>query len=104
MKVKRMGRPPRCDRPVRVNAVLPGVAVEASSDALIERSKTVVTDSEGRYLILDLRPGSYVVTFALSGFQTLRRDGIQLPSEFTATVDAELRVHGHRAHDTTAGV
>ena len=73
-------------------AVLPGVTVEASSDALIERSRTAVTNGEGRFLIYDLRPGAYVVTFTLAGFQTLRRDGIQLPSEFTATVDAELRV------------
>src|SRR5688572_27595096 len=56
--------------------VLPGVTVEAASPALIEKVRTVVTDGEGRYNIVDLRPGSYVVTFSLSGFNTLRRDGI----------------------------
>ena len=49
-------------------AVLPGVTVEAASDALIEKSKIAVTDGEGRYLITDLRPGSYVVSFSLTGF------------------------------------
>ena len=65
-------------------AVLPGVTVEAASPALIEKVRTVVTDSEGRYNIVDLRPGTYVVTFTLTGFNTFRRDGIELT----------VRVHG----------
>src|SRR5262245_61012660 len=73
-------------------AVLPGVTVEASSPALIEKVRTVVTDGEGRYNIVDLRPGAYVVTFTLPGFATFRRDGIVLTSGFTATVNAELSV------------
>src|SRR5512145_2368972 len=68
--------------------VLPGVTVEASSEALIEKSKAAVTDGEGRYLITDLRPGNYVVTFSLTGFSTIRREGITLPSEFTMTLNA----------------
>ena len=72
--------------------VLPGVAVEASSAALIEKSRTVVTDGQGQYRIVDLRPGNYVVTFSLTGFQTVRREGIELPSDFTATINADLRV------------
>src|SRR5262245_36023377 len=52
---------------------LPGVTVEASSPALIEKSRTVTTDGEGRYSIVDLRPGSYVVTFSLEGFSTVKR-------------------------------
>ena len=40
-------------------AVLPGVTVEASSPALIERVRTTVTDGEGLYKITDLRPGTY---------------------------------------------
>jgi hypothetical protein len=73
-------------------AVLPGVTVEASSPALIEKVRSVITDSEGRYNIVDLRPGTYVVTFTLTGFNTFRRDGIELPSGFTATVNAKLQV------------
>jgi hypothetical protein len=73
-------------------AVLPGATVEASSPALIEGSRTVVTDGEGRYTIVNLRPGTYSVAFALEGFSKTVRDGIQLPSNFTATVDASLSV------------
>jgi hypothetical protein len=47
--------------------VLPGVTVEASSPALIERVRSVATDAEGQYKIIDLRPGTYVVTFTLTG-------------------------------------
>jgi hypothetical protein len=73
-------------------AVLPGVTVEARSDVLIERVRSVITDSQGLYRIVDLRPGSYDLTFTLPGFTTFRRDALLLPSEFTATVNAELRV------------
>jgi hypothetical protein len=73
-------------------AVLPGVTVEAASDALIERVRTVTTDSQGQYKILDLRPGTYTVTFTLTGFSAVKREGIELPAQFTATVNADLRV------------
>src|SRR5919108_4257874 len=73
-------------------AGLPGVTVEASSPALIEKARSIVTDSEGRYNIVDLRPGVYQVTFTLSGFNVFRRDGIELTSGFTATVNAEMQV------------
>ena len=73
-------------------AVLPGVTVEASSPALIEKTRTVVTDGQGQYKIIDLRPGTYVVTFTLPGFSTVRREGIELTASFNATVNAELRV------------
>jgi hypothetical protein len=73
-------------------AVLPGVTVEAASPVLIEKTKTVVTDAEGNYKIVDLRPGAYVVTFALEGFSTIKREGLELPSNFTMTVNAELKV------------
>jgi hypothetical protein len=62
------------------SGVLPGVTVEAASDALIEKSRTVVTDGEGRYTITDLRPGQYKVTFSLEGFANVIRGGIDLPS------------------------
>jgi hypothetical protein len=73
-------------------AVLPGVTVEAASPALIEKVRTAVTDESGRYRIVDLRPGTYAVSFTLTGFQSVRREGIELPGTFTATVDGELRV------------
>jgi hypothetical protein len=73
-------------------AVLPGVTVEAASPVLIEKSKSVVTDAEGNYKIVDLRPGTYVVTFSLEGFSTIKREGLELPSNFTATVNAELKI------------
>src|SRR5688572_12197771 len=73
-------------------AAMPGVTVEAASDVLIEKVKSAITDGDGNYRIADLRPGTYMVTFSLTGFKTYQRDGLQLPSEFTATVNAELGV------------
>src|SRR5258705_3802557 len=64
-------------------AVLPGVSVEAASDVLIEKTRTVVTDGAGQYKIVDLRPGVYIVTFSLAGFQTMKRAGGELPTDFT---------------------
>src|SRR5688500_19250791 len=72
--------------------ILPGVTVEAASPVLIEKVRSVVSDESGVYRIVDLRPGTYTVTFTLPGFQTLRRDGVVLPSEFTATVNADMTV------------
>ena len=60
-------------------AVLPGVTVEASSPALIERVRSTVSDSQGGYSLLELRPGTYSVTFTPPSFKTLQREGIELP-------------------------
>jgi hypothetical protein len=84
-------------------AVLPGVTVEASSDALLEKTRTVVTDSQGLYNITDLRPGVYVVTFTLTGFNAVRREGIELAAAFTANVNAELRVGSLEETITVSG-
>jgi carboxypeptidase family protein len=73
-------------------AVLPGVTVEASSPALIEKVKAALTDGSGQYRIVDLRPGVYTVTFTLTGFGAVKREGLELPAGFTATVNADLRV------------
>jgi hypothetical protein len=73
-------------------AVLPGVTVEASSPALIEKVRSVVTDGSGQFRIVDLRPGTYAITFSLPGFATVRREGIELTGTFSATVNGELRV------------
>src|SRR4029077_15251761 len=73
-------------------AVLPGVTVEVSSPALIERVRTATTDGAGRDSITNLRTGTYAVTFALPGFNTVKRDGVELTSDFTATISADMKV------------
>src|SRR5262245_10458723 len=73
-------------------AVLPGVTVEAASPALIEKVRTVVTDNEGQYKVVDLRPGTYAVSFSLSGFSVVRREAVELTAGFTATVNADMKV------------
>ena len=73
-------------------AVLPGVTVEAASDVLIEKTRSAVTDGTGRYQIPNLRPGSYTVTFTLTGFATIKRENIPLTGFAVTTADAELRV------------
>src|SRR5712671_5597402 len=73
-------------------AVLPGVTVEAASPVLIERVRSAITDGQGNFRIIDLRPGTYTVTFSLEGFNLFKREGIVLTSDFTATVNAEMRV------------
>ena len=84
-------------------AVLPGVTVEAASPVLIEKVRSVVTDGEGRYNIVDLRPGTYAVTFTLPGFRTLRRDEIELSVGFTASVNADMQVGALEETITVSG-
>ena len=84
-------------------AVLPGVTVEASSPALIEKVRTVVTDGRGQYRIIELRPGMYAVTFSLPGFSTVRREQIELTTGFTAVLDAALRVGAVEETVTVSG-
>jgi len=84
-------------------AVLPGVTVEAKSPALIEQLRSAVTDEGGRYRIVDLRPGTYTVTFTLPGFTTITRDGIELSGTFIATVNADLRVGSLQETVTVTG-
>ncbi len=73
-------------------AVLPGVTVEAASPALIEKTRTAVSDSAGQYKVEQLRPGVYTVTFTLTGFSTVRHEGIEISAGFTAPVNGSLRV------------
>jgi len=72
--------------------VLPGATVEASSPVLIEKVRTVVTDANGQYRIVDLRPGTYTLTFSLQGFGTVKREGIELAGNFVATINGDLKV------------
>jgi hypothetical protein len=73
-------------------AVLPGVTVEVASPVLIEKTRSAVTDGTGQFSIVDLRPGAYTVTFTLTGFNTVKREGVELTGSFTATVNAEMKV------------
>ena len=84
-------------------AVLPGVTVEAASPALIEKVRTAVTDGSGQFQIVDLRPGPYVVTFSLTGFSTVKREGIELTAAVTATINAEMRVGSLEETITVSG-
>ena len=73
-------------------AVLPGVTVEAASPALIEKVRSAISDSAGQYKITTLRPGTYTVTFTLPGFSVVKRENVELTSDFTATINADLKV------------
>src|SRR3977135_3512075 len=75
-------------------AILPGVNVEAASPALIEKSRTVVTDGTGQYRIVDLEPGTYSLTFTVPGFATIKREGIELTGAGGTRTNAEQRVGG----------
>jgi hypothetical protein len=84
-------------------AVLPGVTVEASSPAQIEKVRTAVTDGSGRYRIESLQPGTYAVTFSLSGFSAQKRDGVILSGSGVVTVNGDLRVGGVQETITVTG-
>ncbi|HYE89309.1 MAG TPA: TonB-dependent receptor [Vicinamibacterales bacterium] len=84
-------------------ASLPGVTVEASSDALIEKTRTAVTDTAGNYRIIDLPPGTYSVTFTLTGFKTVRREGIVLQGDFAAPVSEQMQVGALEETITVSG-
>ena len=73
-------------------AVLPGVMVEATSPALIEKVRTAMTDGAGVYRVENLPPGTYTIVYTLQGFTSTRREGLELPSNFTATVNVEMRL------------
>jgi carboxypeptidase family protein len=84
-------------------AVLPGVTIEAASPALIEKVRTALSDGSGRYRIEDLRPGTYKVTFTLPGFSTFVREDVVLETNFTASINAQLRVGALEETITVSG-
>ena len=84
-------------------AVLPGVTVEAASPALIEKVRTAVTDSTGRYRIENLQPGTYSVTFTLPGFANIKREGVAVSGTGVIAVDGEMRVGGVQETITVTG-
>src|SRR5713226_4417475 len=85
-------------------AVMPGVTVEAASPALIEKVRSAASDGAGQYRIVNLSPGIYTVTFALAGFTSVKREGIELTGNFTATVNAEMRLGTLEETITVSGV
>ena len=84
-------------------AFLPGVTVEAASPALIEKVRSVVTDGSGQYRIINLPPGTYSITFSLTGFSNVRREGVEVSIGVTAQVNAELKVGGVAETITVTG-
>ena len=80
-------------------AVLPGVTVEATSPALIEKARSVVTDGNGQYRIVNLPTGTYSITFQLTGFTTVRREDLELSGAFTAPVSVEHAGRRPRGND-----
>src|SRR5262249_19296746 len=84
-------------------AVLPGVTVEAASPVLIEKVRSSTSDASGQYRIVDLRPGTYSVTFTLPGFSTFKREDIELSGTFVASVNAEMKVGGVTETITVTG-
>jgi Carboxypeptidase regulatory-like domain len=85
-------------------AVLPGVTIEAASPALIEKVRTAVSDGTGQYRITDLPPGTYTVTFALTGFTTVRREGLAVSGSGVIPINADLRIGALEETITVSGV
>lgn len=84
-------------------AALPGVTVEVSSPVLIEKVRSAVTDGTGRYTIVDLRPGVYRLSYTLAGFSTAIRDAVELPTNFVATLNVEMKVGTLEENITVSG-
>ena len=84
-------------------ALLPGVTVEVTSPALIERTRSATTDGSGLYRIVNLPPGLYTVSFTLEGFNTVRREQVQISAGFTASIDAEMKVGNIQETVTVTG-
>src|SRR5262245_15980205 len=84
-------------------AVLPGVTIEASSPVLIEKVRTAVTDGSGQYRLVNMPQGTYTVTFALTGFSTYKREGIELVGALNATINADMKVGALEETITVSG-
>src|SRR5215210_6515141 len=84
-------------------AVLPGVTVEVSSPVLIEKTRSMVTDENGAYRIVDLRPGVYTITFSLPGFATVKRENVELESNFVITLNSDMKVGALEETVTVSG-
>ena len=83
--------------------VMPGVTVEAASEALIEQSRVAFTDGQGRYAIEALRPGLYTITFTLPGFRTVVREGVEVVAGVSVPINARLAVGALEETVTVSG-
>jgi hypothetical protein len=84
-------------------AVLPGVTVEASSSALIEKARSVVTDTGGQYRLTDLPPGTYTISFSLTGFTTVKRESLTVSGSGVIPINADMRVGALEETITVSG-
>src|SRR5436190_5941277 len=84
-------------------AVLPGVTVEASSPALTEKSRTAATDGSGQYRFTELPPGTYTLSFTLTGFTTIKREGIAVSGSGVVPVSVQLNVGNLSESITVSG-
>ena len=84
-------------------AVLPGVSIEAASPALIEKVRTAVSDGAGQYRLENLTPGVYKITYTLPGFNTFERDGVEITTGVTVTINADMRLGGVQETITVSG-
>ncbi|HSF16169.1 MAG TPA: TonB-dependent receptor [Vicinamibacteria bacterium] len=83
-------------------AVMPGVSVTIAGPLLLA-SQTETTDTAGRYVFVNLLPGTYDLTYALQGFQTLLRLGVVVSVGRTTTIDVNLNVAGVEETVTVVG-
>ena len=74
------------------DAVLPGVTVEVSSPAMIEKTRTAVTDGSGQYRLTQLPPGIYTVTARSTGFTTVKREGVEVTGSGVIPINISMRV------------
>src|SRR5690554_1175659 len=75
-------------------AVMPGVTVEATSPALIEKVRSTVSDTSGQYRLTNLPVGTYTVTFTLAGFAPQKFENVMIFTGFTAPINATMAVGG----------
>ena len=74
-------------------ALLPGVTVEARNVGT-NLTRTMTTGPDGRFVFLQLPPGTYRVTFTLSGFATIIQEEVQLTVGQSVTLPVAMKVGG----------
>src|SRR6188474_1092432 len=82
--------------------VLPGVTVNATSPSMMGVQSSV-TNSEGMYRFPAIPPGTYALSYELPGFNTLKREGIEIRLGFTAQINVELAVASLQETVTVTG-
>jgi hypothetical protein len=85
------------------SAVLPGATVSVTSPSLIGGARTTVTGETGNYQFTALPPGEYAVTYELSGFTPLKRDGVAVQVARVTRLDVELSVGALQETVTVSG-